>query len=453
MAISRDTIEKKNWGYTLLRPYVDFVTKTYFRTTVHNLHHIPKNDIIIFAPNHQNALMDALAILATVKTEPVFLARADIFKKKSIAKILTFLKILPIYRIRDGKESLKNNDQIFQKTIDVLKKKNGLVILPEGNHAGLRKLRTLKKGISRIAFEAEEANDFTLNIKIVPVGLDWTHYSNFQSRLFINYGKPIPVSDYYEEYKSNPPRGLNLLRERIAQELKKYMIHIESDKYYEMFNQLRYLYLPHMIEKMGIKNNKQPNNFYAQKKIINALNPFTEKKPTEAKSLNTITLKYVHLLKKLNFRHWVIQKGNFSALGLLGQLLLAIILLPLYLYGGILNYLPYKIPVWITKKIKDPQFISSFRTVIALILFPVYYIIIAIIGANIFNSGWITLGCIITLPFTGLFAFHYYIGIKKWFAKIRFKFMQWFKNKHLLEIKKLYTQITEEMDKITDTNE
>ncbi|MEA2107492.1 MAG: hypothetical protein U9P82_12385, partial [Bacteroidota bacterium] len=123
------------------------------------------------------------------------------------------------------------------------------------------------------------------------------------------------------------------------------------------------------------------------------------------------------------------------------------------LYGGILNYLPYKIPVWITKKIKDPQFISSFRTVIALILFPVYYIIIAIIGANIFNSGWITLGCIITLPFTGLFAFHYYIGIKKWFAKIRFKFMQWFKNKHLLEIKKLYTQITEEMDKITDTNE
>ncbi len=452
MAISRDTIEKKNWGYTLLRPYVDFVTKTYFRTTVHNLHHIPKNDIIIFAPNHQNALMDALAILATVKTEPVFLARADIFKKKSIAKILTFLKILPIYRIRDGKESLKNNDQIFQKTIDVLKKKNGLVILPEGNHAGLRKLRTLKKGISRIAFEAEEANDFTLNIKIVPVGLDWTHYSNFQSRLFINYGKPIPVSDYYEEYKSNPPRGMNLLRESIAKELKKYMIHIESNKYYEMFNQLRYLYLPHMIKKMGLKNNNQPNNFYAQKKIINDLNQFTEKKPTEAKSLNTITLKYVHLLKELNFRHWVIQKGNFSALGLLGQLILAIFLLPLYLYGSVLNYLPYKIPVWVTKKIKDPQFISSFRTVIALILFPIYYIIMAIIGANIFNSGWITLAYIITLPFTGLFAFHYYIGIKKWFTKIRFKFMQWFKNKHLLEIKKIYAQITDEMDKITETN-
>ena len=38
--------------------------------------------------------------------------------------------------------------------ISSLKNKNGLVILPEGNHGDKRKLRTLKKGISRIAFEA-----------------------------------------------------------------------------------------------------------------------------------------------------------------------------------------------------------------------------------------------------------------------------------------------------------
>jgi len=450
MAISRETIEKKKLGYTILRPYVNFVTKIYFRTTVHNLDNIPKDDVIIFAPNHQNALMDALAILATVKTEPVFLARADIFKKKSIAKILTFLKILPIYRIRDGKESLKNNEQIFRKTVDVLKNKNGLVILPEGNHAGIRKLRTLKKGISRIAFEAEEANNFSFDIKIIPVGLDWTHYSNFRSRLFVNFGQPISVSDYYEEYKNNPPRGMNLLRERIAEELKKYMIHIESEDYYEMFDIIRYLYLPQMIKKMRLKKNKQPYNFYAQKKIINALNQFTEENTEEASSLYKLTHRYGYLLRKLNLRHWVFQKKNFTVTGLIGQSLLAILLLPVYLYGSILNYLPYKIPVWATKKVKDPQFVSSFRTVIALLLFPVYYIILAIIGTNIFSSGWIILAFILTLPFFGLFAFHYFIGIKKLLAKIRFKFMQWFKNKDLLETEGLFAQITSKMDKITD---
>lgn len=450
MAISRDTIEKKNLGYSILRPYVNTVTKTYFRTTVHNLDHIPTDDIIIYAPNHQNALMDALAILATVKTDPVFLARADIFKKKTIANILTFLKILPIYRIRDGKESLKNNEEVFQKTIDVLKNKNGLVILPEGSHAGLRRLRTVKKGISRIAFEAEEANDFNLNIKIVPIGLDWTNYANFRSRLFVNFGEPIHVSDYYDEYKKNPPRGMNLLRERIADELKKYMIHIESDEYYEMFDMIRYLYLPQMIKKMGLKNKKQPNNFYAQKKIIDKLNRFVETNPEKAKSLNDKTLKYTDLLKNLNFRHWVIQKGKFPIFGLIAQSLLAILLLPIFLYGAILNFLPYQIPVWATKKVKDPQFISSFRNVISLIVVPVYCLIITILAANILNSAWIVLAGIITLPFTGLFAFHYYIEVKKLFVRFKYTFLKWFKNKNLKEVKKLYAQIIDEMNIITN---
>jgi len=103
----------------------------------------------------------------------------------------------------------------------------------------------------------------------------------------------------------------------------------------------------------------------------------------------------------------------------------------------------------VTKKIKDPQFVSSFRTVIALILFPLYYIILAIVGANVFNSFWLTLSFIVTVPFSGLFAFKYYIGIKKWLAKVRFNFMQRFKNNHLLELKETYSSIIYELDKIT----
>ena len=51
---------------------------------------INPDDHLIFAPNHQNALMDALAVLFTHKGQPVFLARADIFKKKAIASVPLF---------------------------------------------------------------------------------------------------------------------------------------------------------------------------------------------------------------------------------------------------------------------------------------------------------------------------------------------------------------------------
>ncbi len=94
--------------------------------------------------------------------EPTFSGR------KLLRSFLYFLKILPVYRIRDGFSTLKANDEIFLKTIDVLKNKNGLVILPEGDHVGFRRLRQLKKGICRVAFQADEATDFNLKIKIIP---------------------------------------------------------------------------------------------------------------------------------------------------------------------------------------------------------------------------------------------------------------------------------------------
>jgi 1-acyl-sn-glycerol-3-phosphate acyltransferase len=448
MAVNREDIEKPSFFYSLLKPYVDFVTTTYFRTSIHNKKNIPKDEIIIYTPNHQNALMDALALLTKVDSEPVFLARADIFKKPAIAKILTFLRILPIYRIRDGKDSLGNNEAIFRKTVDILKNKNGLVILPEGNHAGIRKLRTLKKGVSRIVFEAEESNDFKLNIKIVPVGLDWSHYSNFRSRLFINFGEPISVSEYYEEYKKHPARGMNLLRERVASELKKYMIHIENEEYYDMFDSIRYLFLPQMTKKMGV-GNKQPHQFYAQKNIIKNLNEFVESNPEETKELANKTSKYSELLMKLNFRHWVMQKAPFSVFGTFLKTLFALLFLPIYLIGGIINYLPYKIPVWLTKNVKDPQFVSSVRNVIAIILFPLYYIILIIAGSFIAEPWWLKLSVLVFLPFAGLFAFIYYIEVKKLCSRMRFTFKTWFKNKDLQDLKDNYYYICTKMDTIT----
>jgi len=365
------------------------------------------------------------------------MAGLDIFNKKTISNILTFFKILPIYRIRDGKESLRNNDAIFLKTIDVLKNKNGLVILPEGSHLGMRRLRTLKKGISRIALQAEESNDFKLNIKIIPVGLDYSNYINFGSRLLVYFGEAISVSDYYDAYKENTPRGMNLLRERIESDLKNYMIHIESDEYYNMIDFLRAFFLP----EMNVKKGKQPEQLFAEQKIIESLNRFIIDKPDEAKILNEMVNSFKLLLQKFNLRLWVTHKPNYNVFGIILQSLIMLILSPIFLYGLLLNYLPFNLPVWLTKKIKDPQFLSSFRLVIAIILFPVYYLILAIISGFFIGHGWTNLAFVISLPVTGLFGFYYYIKLKKLWARIRYNYLSWRKNTDMEKLKFLYQEI------------
>lgn len=445
----RETIEQWSFCYFLAKGPVRLAMRAYFRIKTINKHKIPKNDIVIFAANHQNALIDALAVLITIKNQPVFLARADIFNKPSIIKALTFIKILPIFRIRDGKEQLKKNEEIFNKTIDVLKVRKRLAILPEGSHAGFRRLRTLKKGIARIVFQAEEANDFKLNIKIVPVGLNYGHYSHVRSRLLINYGDPISVSDFYDLYKENGPRAMNMLREKVSAELKKQMIHIENEEFYDMQNELARFYAPRMIKILNLNRSNQENTFVAENKIIEITNQFIQEKPEEAKDLDNKLRSYLSQLKKLNFRSWVIRERKFSFVNVLSHTLLLISGFPLFLYGLINNYIPFKIPVIMTRKVKDPQFVSSFRIVIALLLFIVFYIIQGTLFA-IFYKGpfWVDLLYIASLFPTGLFAISYYISLKKLFAKWRFSYMKFSGNKKLKNLIGIFNDIDSKVDEI-----
>ena len=79
--------------YAFLRHYVDFSLRVSYRKINYNgLENIPQDGAVIFAPNHTNALMDALVILALDTRPKVFVARADIFKNPTLAKIFTFLK-------------------------------------------------------------------------------------------------------------------------------------------------------------------------------------------------------------------------------------------------------------------------------------------------------------------------------------------------------------------------
>ena len=113
--------EKWSLGYWLLKQYIRFVDWIiHDKIILTGEAYIPKNKPILFAPNHQNALSDPMAILLHTKFQPVWLARADIFKPGIITLALRFLKIMPVYRIRDGKDQLAKNEKTFADSIKVL---------------------------------------------------------------------------------------------------------------------------------------------------------------------------------------------------------------------------------------------------------------------------------------------------------------------------------------------
>jgi len=442
--MSRETIEKQDKLYAFLRHYVDASFRFYFKTTIANIDNLPLDKPIILAPNHQNALMDALAILTIKKWQPVFLARSDIFKKPLLEKLLTFFKILPVYRIRDGYSTLQKNDAIFNKTIDVIKSRTPLVILPEGNHGEQKNLRQLKKGICRIAFQTEEANDFNLDIKIIPVGLDYSNYQKMGSKLLINIGEPISLSDFYDDYKESPNKGYLKLIKHLGDKMKDVMINIESEDYYDMYITLIEIYRPQMIERLNLKNTSY-NQFLADQKTVKLLNDNREKLNFE--ELSNQTEQYDKLLNKKKFRNWLFEKQQYSLAGSLLGFIAQLITLPLFLTGLITNAIPYFLPFKLSKKIKDPQFVSSIRYgSAAIVIFPIYYLLSIIIMLIFLPVKWYALVLFATSVISGRFAFFYQKWFKKNIAKFRYTILH--KNKDVEELKRLRKEITTNLNTI-----
>ncbi len=232
---------------------------------------IPKKGAILFAVNHPNALMDPLFVTTFNPRENHFLVRADVFKKPLIRKFLASLNLMPIFRIRDGIKQLSNNDEVFEKCFKILKKRQTLIIFPQGGHSRKRTTQPLSKGFTRIVFGAFECFP-ELEITVIPVGITYQNSSVYPSKVCVQFGEIIDSKQIFLE---NPPAKASLiLKEKVSNQLKKLTVHIPDDENYETtlskLNAANVDFTNVDLVNKFIATNTFPE---AQKKQINLLQP------------------------------------------------------------------------------------------------------------------------------------------------------------------------------------
>ena len=370
-------MKNRSAGYELLRTYVRIAFwLTHRKVVVTGLSNIPENKPIIFAPNHQNALMDPLALVCTNPLQTSWLARADIFKLKTARSALKFMKMLPVYRIRDGKDNLSNNEQIFNQVIRILEKNDSVALFPEAAHSLKRQMLPHKKAIPRIALEAEEKNNFQLNLQIVPVGIHYDHYWNFNRTIIVNYGVPIEVDKYRVEYLDNPQKAMLSLRDEIFDTLSRQIIQINSKTDYQDFENIRQLAHTDSPGNHFFRPKKILNRFYAEQKLIVKLEQLELDRPETAKQIMNDSRNYFLGLHQARLSdEKLLMAKHSSFLKVFSMLIPALFSLPVFAFGFILNALPFYVPrFFLRKKIKDRAFISTFNFVAGLIIFPVAYL-------------------------------------------------------------------------------
>ncbi|PZX54073.1 1-acyl-sn-glycerol-3-phosphate acyltransferase [Algoriphagus chordae] len=176
-----------------LRIIVRISLKGYFnKIIIDGKENIPKNTPILLVANHQNALIDPLLLATHTGLKPSFLTRASVFKQSFVAKLLNFIHMLPVYRVRDGFSTIQQNQGTFDQTYEVLRENGTVIIFAEGSHSLIRNLRPLSKGFTRIAFGLKEKYPETTPV-ILPVALDYSAHMRSGSIARVTIGKAIPV--------------------------------------------------------------------------------------------------------------------------------------------------------------------------------------------------------------------------------------------------------------------
>lgn len=387
---------------------------------------IPKDKPIIFAANHQCTFLDPILIASSLNEKTAFLTRGDIFSKPKVAKMLAGFRMLPIFRQREAADFAERNKAIFENCVYLLEKNQSFIIFVEGSHGNVRKLRPLKKGFGRIAFEAESKSNFSLDTHIVPVGLNYEDFYKSRRDVLINFGKPLKLKDYQEIHRENPAKALNQLKSDLTLAMRHQLIDIRSQKHYETYNQIADLTLPKVCEKMNLNFRQPLDNFKAEKKIIEAVSDLEANSPEQMEQFSK-QIEYCHQTISdtgLRFKIWSEDKPTRGQI--LFKSMVLIIGLPIFLIGLLFNYLPYKIPViFSAKKFKDPMFHSSMNWVGGHFIFSFYYLFL-------FLVIWLTSSFSVAIGITVFLGISGYIALRWWaeFQKIRhqIKYLSFMKN-------------------------
>ncbi len=393
-------IGHRSKGYQVLKNLARAAFYIYFRKiSIYGRENIPGDGGLIFAANHRNALIDALAVLLTNSYQPVYLARADIFRNPVAARILRFLKIMPVYRFRDGVETMGQNEDTFMKTTEVLSEGGCIGIMPEGNHGEQKRLRVLKKGVFRIAFRAME--DSGCNVRIVPVGLDYTDTDRFREELVVNYGEPLSVKDYFDLYREHPQKGINAMRKDLSDRMRTLIIDITDESNYRVDRLLMDIGTKAARGKSINTGEYSSGRFILQSELCKAMYEYFDREPAAAKELRDKAMRLLELLDK----HGIHSPGdcNPDRKKLFFARVIRVLCFPVFLAGAVVHILPLALIRLALGKLKDLQFISSFKFVLGFLLVPLNYLIAAVVLFSIMPVKF-ALPVVIAMPLLGIIA-------------------------------------------------
>lgn len=426
--------------YRLLKFLIGIGIRLYYKEIrITNKHYLNTKHPLIIISNHPNTLMDAW-VVGMICNQPIYyMAKATLFDSSWKLKLFRSLNMIPINRKGEGVTKGVDNDFSLEECYQILEEGKTLLIFPEGTSYKERVLRKLKTGTARIALEAERRNKGKLGLKVIAVGLNYSHPEKFRSRILVNVDAPESISPYLNEFNEDEFKTAQKLTSLFRKRLEKVLFTTETKEDEETLN----LIYNFINSKYQPKKEKGVSaEVITMRQIKDRLD---ELKIVQPWLLTEIELKIRSMnwkLQKMKIRSDLLDRKFRSRLffrQLITSILFILLAFPFFLFGLIHHVGQFKLTDFIIPKLsKDIEYYAPFAVFIGIFLYPLSYLLFVWgIGYKLFQLPWYGLiGYLILLPLSGLFAYWFIRYLNHISFKWQYMFLMVDRKDALDELKK-----------------
>lgn len=406
--------------YNFLKIIFKLALRVFFKEyKVINKTEIPTEGPMIVVSNHPSTFMDPIIVASLLKQDARFIAKGTLFN--SVFKdwaMRNIMKAIPVYRKQDNPGKSLDNDAIFEQCFQFLEQKGTLIIFPEGTSINERKLQDIKTGTARIALGAAARNNFKLDVKILSIGINYSDAPLFRSDVWINVEELIHVSDFQKEHQENDRNAVRLLTHKIQSNLEKNLIITDDEQEDQFIRNVEAIYKNELVTHFNL--DPTTHGFTVTKGIEEAITHFEELDKTWVENLRQKVANYTLRLKNNKLEDRFLARDKKKEKSIFADSILRLFFLvlgfPFYIYGVVTHIIPYHLTGSMARALtNEEEYLGPIKMTVGIFLYSLFYGVMIYFFQHYISKGdwWWTICFIISLPFAGFFAMHYFQRLQK----------------------------------------
>jgi glycerol-3-phosphate O-acyltransferase / dihydroxyacetone phosphate acyltransferase len=420
--------ERMGRVYAMVRLTGRFWIWFFFRSVdVQRADRVPPGGPVLLCMNHPNNLIDSLLVGAILTRKVHYLATAALFRNRVMARFLAACGAIPVYRRQDDPDTMDRNADAFAACARTLGDGGLIGIYPEGTTHSEARVQRIKTGAARIAleWEARRLGESGDPLTLIPVGLTFDARKSFRGRVRVAFGEPIAVLPYLAAYREDVVKAVDALTTAIQWGMQAEVLHVDGIDRADLVRAVEELYRSELMRELQQErglSTRQIDPLRLSQGIADAIAYFEAHEPGRVETLWRQVQSYRTMLATYQVRDQAVRERRVrgSVAARLRRSSAVSAGLPVFVYGAVVNALPYLVPRWLARRTarKETDYATT-RLLASIVALPLFWGI-EIWGVwRLAGAMWATLFAA-SLPLSGLLAYRYLGGMGRLRSQIRF---------------------------------